>query len=300
MIDWMIGGADETRTMLPWAGSKRNVMPVLIKYICQREFNAYHELFVGAGNVFDSLNLTGKRVFLNDKCEGMMAMHNAIRDRPAQFIRSLAYYERRIRGGAVNAGSGDVRTEQQPSADGYELELAMFLKMRALYNSTKAKNPSIFVVLCTLCFCSIYRENQKGQMTSPFRARSSGRRHISSPERIRRIRAMHAYMAANDVTLTCEDFETASKRAERGDLVYLDPPYRKDIVSYAGFNASDSDRVERVFRELVAKGCSVVLSEHDTPYNWCRYKDFDIVRIPVLRSARQRDKKQFELLIMRF
>ena len=215
----------------------------------------------------------------------MRRNHGAIRERPAQLIRSLAYYEKRFR-----------------IAEKYEVESAMYLRMRELYNGSKVlPNPSLFVVLCTLCFCSIYRENLKGHMTSPYRARSSSLPHICSPERVRRIKAMHAYMASNDLTLTCEDFETALQKTQPGDLVYLDPPYRKDKnVSYAGFGVNDSDRVERVFRQLVGKGCLVFLSEHDTPFIRDRYKEFVIVQIPVHRFARQKggEKDQFELLIM--
>ncbi len=69
-----------------------------------------------------------------------------------------------------------------------------------------------------------------------------------------------------------EDFEKAVSQAGEGDLVYLDPPYtvahgNNGFIKYNAkiFSWEDQIRLSLVAKELVGKGCIVIVSNADHP-----------------------------------
>ena len=72
--------------------------------------------------------------------------------------------------------------------------------------------------------------------------------------------------------MEAQDFRKTVDEARRGDFIYFDPPYLP-ISAYSDFKRytleqfREADQVElaRVFRELDAKGCRVVLSNSEHP-----------------------------------
>jgi DNA adenine methylase len=72
--------------------------------------------------------------------------------------------------------------------------------------------------------------------------------------------------------LEAQDFRKTVEEAHRGDFIYFDPPYLpvsvySDFKRYKPDQFRDADQVElaRVFRELDAKGCRVVLTNSEHP-----------------------------------
>jgi len=69
------------------------------------------------------------------------------------------------------------------------------------------------------------------------------------------------------VRLQCGSFEAALTLAERGDFLYVDPPYAplsptSSFTSYTapGFGAADQRRLQAMMIELARRGCHVLLS----------------------------------------
>ena len=70
------------------------------------------------------------------------------------------------------------------------------------------------------------------------------------------------------------DFEQIVRSAERGDFVYLDPPYHPvsktacftDYTS-GGFSFEDQERLARVFRRLSDRGVLLMLSNSSRSNN---------------------------------
>ena len=78
---------------------------------------------------------------------------------------------------------------------------------------------------------------------------------------------MVASSLGGDVTLACNNFESALIHANPGDFVYFDPPYMPLnrtalFTSYTagGFSLEDQERLQQVVIQLAAKGCLVLLS----------------------------------------
>jgi DNA adenine methylase len=92
------------------------------------------------------------------------------------------------------------------------------------------------------------------------------------------------------VTIKVADFEESCSGAQRGDAVYLDPPYLP-VSKTASFSAYHSDafglveheRLAKVFGKLVKRGVSVVLSNSATPETRALYKTYKASDVHVRR-----------------
>ena len=86
-----------------------------------------------------------------------------------------------------------------------------------------------------------------------------------------------------DAQLEAQDFRKTLDEARRGDFIYFDPPYLpisvfSDFKRYTLDQFREADQVElaRVFRELDARGCRVVLSNSEHPRTRELYAGFPI------------------------
>jgi DNA adenine methylase len=282
--------------VLPWPGSKRAVLKSLLAYL--PDFRAYHEPFAGSGSVFAALNLRGKRVYLNDATFDVANLFAVMRSETGS--KALGDALARIQATIASSDYDYERTRVFFEHLRDELNLRLRSTPGVLHQGQgNASRAAKFVAVCTLAFGGMYRQNKRGVVTSPFRARSSS---ASSVDKRRQVQAWHEYLARNRVYVSCEDFEEAAKRARRGDLVYLDPPYyRNKATRFASFADRDHERVARVFRRLHDRGCYVMLSSSDHDDIRDMYASFRIQVIPVHRHARQTSNKvRHELLIRNF
>jgi DNA adenine methylase len=136
------------------------------------------------------------------------------------------------------------------------------------------------------CYNGLFRVNSQGHFNVPFG-------NYKNPTIVDEIviRAISRYLNDSEITLTHIDFEEAVKDAQKGDLVYLDPPYDpiSNTSSFTGYNLDKFDREEQirlkaVYDKLAANGCYVMLSNSSTDFICQLYKDYRIVRIPANRN----------------
>jgi DNA adenine methylase len=119
------------------------------------------------------------------------------------------------------------------------------------------------IYLVTLAFNGIYRVNLKGEFNVPYGYKT----HLNpcDEERIRKASKLLSRAVVLD-----QDFEEAVTRAKEDDLVYLDPPYtvahgNNGFIKYNAkiFSWEDQIRLARAAKGLVAKGCTVIVSNAD-------------------------------------
>ena len=68
---------------LKWAGGKRQLLPVIKKYI-PRKFGQYYEPFIGAGAVLFSLQ--PKKSVINDTNKELIDCYRVIKDNPEELL----------------------------------------------------------------------------------------------------------------------------------------------------------------------------------------------------------------------
>lgn len=216
---------------LRWAGSKRKIIPILRSY-WKKKHRRYLEPFAGSACLFFSLN--PPRAILGDINSELIATYLEVKYRVEDVIEHLG----------------------------------MLHQSKKQYLALRSADPSSlrpparaarFIYLNRFCFNGLYRTNLQGRFNVPY----SGDRCGSLPagdalrrcsRRIRRAR------------LTNGDFESVLKHAERGDLVYMDPPFavraRRVFREYdpATFTHHDTERLRSWMERLAAARISFVVS----------------------------------------
>lgn len=176
---------------LRWAGSKRILVPALRTY-WKKHHKRYLEPFVGSACLFFALK--PPRAILGDVNSDLISTYLEVKYRLNSVLDSLAALPPSSREEYNRLRA--LRPEDLPAAD----------------------RAARFIYLNRFGFNGIYRTNLSGQFNVPY----SGKRCGSLPQpdmidkcakRLRVARFMNA------------DFEKVLHHAERGDLVYMDPPF---------------------------------------------------------------------------
>lgn len=249
------------------AGGKTKLLPVLRRYL-REPFERYFEPFVGGGSVaLDLIARSGtvsrasdadashrsvltKRFFLSDANANLIALYSEIRDNVEELFDRLARYP-------------EVRDER------------LYYAERLLWNEAPVGTPerddatiraARMLYLNRSCFNGLWRERKDGGMNVPF-----GR--YAGPLTFDRANLRLVAQALRSANLCSGDFERPLAGAQRGDLVYLDPPYAPvsketaSFVSYSqgGFSWEDQARLCEHAKQAAARGATVVASNSASP-----------------------------------
>lgn len=235
--------------LLKWAGGKRQLLKHLLPVVPKR-FHTYYEPFVGGGALLFALR--PERAVLADKNPELTNCYSQVRDRPEEVIRVL---------------------ERWPNSE------AHYNQVRSHSPTCPTEKAARVIYLTRLSFNGIYRLNAKGEFNVPYGHRPH--RPAYDPEQIREVSA-----ALRQKVILTGDFAATVEGAQRGDLVYFDPPYAEPddtsrFVRYNDkkFNWDDQVRLADVASELVARGVSVVVSNADHPQIRGLYRGFYCIAV---------------------
>jgi DNA adenine methylase len=248
------------RPFLKWAGGKTQLLPELHKHL-PRPFRRYFEPFLGGGAVFFSM--CPSRAVLADVNPDLVGTYRAIQDDCEGVIAALREHE------ASEEHYYAVRAQQ---ASGMSL----------------VEGAARTIFLNRTCYNGLYRVNKKGQFNVPFGRYDNPT--LCDPDNLRAVS-----LALQRAEIVNSDVFTTVARAEKGDLVYFDPPYAPvsktaSFTSYAkdGFGEEAQERLADTFGQLAARGVSVVLSNSDTPLIRKLYKGFTIHTVHARRAINSR------------
>ena len=235
--------------LLKWPGGKRRLLRHILPLLPQT-YNKYYEPFMGGAALFFALQ--PDEAFLSDKNPELISAYNQIRNRPQQVIKYLS---------------------KLPNSE------KQYYLVRSAVPRSLAERAARLIYLSALSFNGIHRVNRKGQFNVPYGYKT----HMTPcvPEKINA-----ASGCLKKATIQCRDFEAAVKSAQRGDLVYLDPPYtvahgNNGFLKYNAkiFSWDDQRRLAKVAHALADKGCSVVVSNANHPSIRELYQDFQVLKI---------------------
>jgi DNA adenine methylase len=253
------------RPFLKWAGGKRELMPHLRRYVPEK-YNLYFEPFVGAGALlFDLQPLTA---VINDANSELINCYRIIKDHPGRLISALREHKNSSR---------------------YFYRLRRLDRDKGFRRISAIRRASRIIYLNKTCYNGLFRVNSRGEFNVPFG-------HYLNPlivdEEV--IRGVSRYLNRARIHISNDDFEKALAGADKGDFVYLDPPYDpiSDTSSFTGYNLSSFGREEqRRLRDtcdaLTARGCQVLLSNSATDFIRELYGDerrYTLVEVQVSRK----------------
>ncbi len=263
------------KPFLRWAGSKRQLLSVILKNI-PGFTGRYIEPFIGSGSVFFAL--APSEAVISDTNKYLIETYNAIK-------RSAI-------------GVHDVYSSLQPNKEEY------YRVREALPGQIDSvTRAGYFIYLNRYCFNGLYRTNKNGKFNVPFGG-TTGNGTLPSLEALRAARRI-----LNNAKCLHDDFETILNQARRGDFVFLDPPYfnpnARVFAEYGGniFSKSDFDRLAVSIGQLHRKKILFMLTFSNTPLAQETFGSYFIMKESVRRSISgfsNARKREDELLITNY
>jgi DNA adenine methylase len=179
-----------------WSGSKKSQAKEIVQYF-PNEIKTYYELFLGSASVLFELLHSNKKVeryVASDICKPLIDIYKMIQHSPEELIAS--YYQH--------------WSSLQTIGQSY------YYQVRSRFN--KEPNPKDFLFLTRTCTNGLIRFNQKGEFNNSFHFSRKG----MHPDKLEKI-IMEWSKKIQNVEFIHTDYKYLSP--QKGDFVYLDPPY---------------------------------------------------------------------------
>ena len=231
--------------VVKWVGGKRQLIDE-IKYRIPKTFKTYYEPFFGGGAVLFALQ--PKKAVINDLNDSLIKTYKVIKDNADELIASLSLHEN------TSEYFYQIRNEDL-YPETFNLKSEVEVASRLIY-------------LNKTCFNGLFRVNSSGHFNTPF-GNYKNPNIVNEPV----IRAVSKYFNENEISILNGDFAAACQDAQKGDFVYLDPPYDpvSDTASFTGYNAGgfgteEQIRLRDLCVELDEKGVKFLLSNSSTRF----------------------------------
>ena len=183
----------------PYQGSKRGIAKFILPYF-PSNVRCLIEPFCGAAAVSIAASAHGlaERFLLNDLNKPLMALWSAILNNPNSLCDE---YERQW-------------LEQQSDRKAY------FFEVRDEFNKTHDPNQLLYLL------ARIVKGSVRYSSDGRFNQSADNRRSGMRPSTMRRNINCVSALLKNKTSVSAVDFREAIERAEKRDLVYMDPPYQ--------------------------------------------------------------------------
>lgn len=241
---------------LRWAGSKRRLLPVLQTFWTKKH-KRYVEPFAGSACLFFAIK--PPKAILGDLNPELIA----------------TFIEVKYRIGAVLDELKALRPEDKEE----------YLRLRAIDISTMTPpaRAARFIYLNRYCFNGIYRTNLAGQFNVPYSGVRCG--GVPADEAFRK--CSNRLRSARFIN---GDFEKVLKYAQKGDLVYMDPPFavraRRVFRQYdpSTFTSDDVSRLRGWMERLNAAHINFVVSYAESDEADVLRRNFSYETVSVRRN----------------
>ncbi len=215
--------------LLKWVGNKQRFAHEIASYFPEY-FESYHEPFLGSGAVLATLS--PKQGFASDVFPPLMEIWETLKKSPATLKH---WYAERY-----------AHIERSGKKVGYE-------RIKASFNARP--NGADLLFLCRACYGGVVRFRQAdGHMSTPCGI------HNPIPLDSFACRVDEWHQRTAGTTFSIMDYEAAMDRAESGDMVYCDPPYRHSQTILYGSQSFDLNRLFEVIARCKKRGVFVALS----------------------------------------
>lgn len=244
------------RPFLKWPGGKFRLVPKILQHL--PEGNKLVEPFLGSGALF--LNSEYDNYLLNDANPDLINVYQTLQQQGSEFINYCRSFF--------------VKKNNQEKK---------YYKLREEFNAIEKSihRAALFVYLNRHGYNGLCRYNLKGGFNVPFGKYESP----YFPE----LEMQHFYQKSQRATFICEDFSKTLAKVSRRQIVYCDPPYvpLTKTASFTQYYAKFAEQAQRQLAELatrlMAKGATVVISNHDTKITRELYRQAKITKFTVQR-----------------
>ena len=281
----------DLKLFLKWAGGKKRSAHRIVEKMQTEEFHRYFEPFIGGGSIF--LSLKPDKAIISDYNSELVNTYKVIQEIPEKLIE---YIEKKMK---------------PNHSEDYYYKVREWDRKESFCNLSKVKKAARFIYLNKTCFNGIYRVNRKNQFNVPFGKYVNAPRIIDS----KNIRKINEYMNKPEIIIKQQDYKSIENEVDKGDLVYLDPPYDvdKNFSEFTGYTQNGFDREEhkkmkRLCDKLIQKGAIVYISNSNTEFinelyslngnsEW--YKKVDTISINRTIGSTRKSRRKFEEVLIR-
>jgi DNA adenine methylase len=216
---------------LKWAGGKRWLTA---KYpdLIPKTFDRYVEPFLGSGAVF--FFLQPQHAILSDSNSRLIQTYEQVQQNWKQLRVALKRHHN-------NHGK------------------EYYYQERARARRVAHEQAAQFIYLNRTCWNGLYRVNQRGEFNVPIGTKTSV---ILSSDNFE-----EASTLLRNAKLHVSDFETAIRKAHKGDFVFVDPPYvtRHNYNGFVKYNDKifsweDQERLAASVSDAAARGAKVLVT----------------------------------------
>ncbi|MFK8068512.1 MAG: Dam family site-specific DNA-(adenine-N6)-methyltransferase [Gammaproteobacteria bacterium] len=266
-----------SRPFLKWPGGKFRLVERINNELGKGK--RLIEPFVGSAAVF--MNSNFDQYLLADNNPDLINLYKILNKEGENFIDS-------------------VRPLFKPETNNAET----YYEIREDFNNSEdvRHKAALFIYLNRHCYNGLCRYNKSGGFNSPF-----GRyKKPNFPEE-----AMRAFdQKSEHATFQISSFKETMQQAEKGDVIYCDPPYvplsrTANFTNYSaeGFGIDKQQELADMANQLSANGIKVVISNHDTKeirqlYKGAKIIPFDVPRF-ISQDANNRNKAQEVLAVFK-
>ena len=198
--------------VIKWSGSKRSQSEEIIKKF-PKTINAYYEPFIGGGSVLFQLlhsDIKVEQYICSDINKDLIVLWNMIKDNPEHLC--IKYKE---------------MWNELNSIEDIDLKKQYYYKARSEYNTTR--EPHLLLFLSRTCINGLIRYNSKNEFNASFHFSRKG----IVPDKLTDIMLQWSNVLNNkNVQFIHQSYEKIL--ANKGDFVYLDPPYANTKGMYYG------------------------------------------------------------------
>lgn len=131
-----------------------------------------------------------------------------------------------------------------------------YYKIRDRFNANG--DPLDFLFLNRACFNGMIRFNRKGGFNVPFCRKPQRFAQAYITKIVNQVEYVYYLLQFKDFLFICQDYKATIEMADKGDIVYCDPPYIDRHADY--FNGWDERKEKDLFSALSRTPASFILS----------------------------------------
>lgn len=225
------------KPIIRWAGGKTWLLDQVKELTEKIEFKNYYEPFFGGGAIYFGLDFAeSTNIFLSDLNPQLINFYKQVQNNVSELVACFLTFE---------------NSKEQY----YEIRERFSQEM-------SAENAARFLYLNQYSFNGIYRVNRSGKYNVPY-----GYRNYSYD--ISRLFAANRFMDQNNPTFNIKDFTEIEEMIQKGDLIFLDPPYATSknhsengflLYNEKLFTLEDQYRLKDLIEQIRAKGAYYILT----------------------------------------
>lgn len=235
---------ERAHPFLKWAGGKR-WLAVSNQLPAVEKFGRYIEPFLGGGAIFFALR--PERAFLSDINPDLINAYKQIKYHAAAVRDGLAQHH------CDHSKDHYYKTRDADPAN--EIEAAVR-----------------FIYLNRTCWNGLYRVNRKGKFNVPIGTKTTVAFENGELE------AVADALASAEIN--CSDFEASIDLADKGDVLFVDPPYtaNHNLNGFLKYNENifswaDQKRLQAAVARAIKRGAQVIVTNADHQSVRELYKD---------------------------